>query len=73
MATHPTILGDLAANEMKSDDKTSLDVERDLAVNDGALGGKAAEDPARNHATPPSDTPAPDARRQGNDDEADGA
>lgn len=35
MATHPTILGDLARSEMKDDKDSSLDVERDLDIHEG--------------------------------------
>lgn len=32
MSTHPTILGDMVRNETEPDEKTSLDVERDLGI-----------------------------------------
>jgi len=32
MSTHPTILGDMIKNETEADEKTSLDVERDLGI-----------------------------------------
>lgn len=36
MSTHPTILGDMVRNETSGDEKTSLDVERDLGIPAGA-------------------------------------
>ena len=55
MSTHPTILGDLITNETGSEEKTSLDVERDLAIPAGPEG--ETSDPARDLAIPPSGLP----------------
>jgi|GEM_PF-5551413 len=58
MSTHPTILGDMVRNETGKDDKTTLDVGRDL----GIPSDSETTDPARDPAIPPSDLP--DAERQ---------
>lgn len=60
MSTHPTILGDMVRNEGEKDDKTSLDVERDLGTPTSIDNDTA--DVARDLAIPPSDLP--DAERQ---------
>lgn len=60
MSTHPTILGEMIRTEGEKNDKTSLDVERDLAISTDT--GSPLTDPARDMAIPPSDLP--DAERQ---------
>ncbi|MBB1497293.1 hypothetical protein [Paracoccus sp. MC1862] len=60
MSTHPTILGDMVRNEGEKDDRTSLDVERDLGTPTGI--DSDTMDVARDLAIPPSDLP--DAERQ---------
>lgn len=62
MATHPTILGDLARGEMEPEKDSSLDVERDLGIHEGEPDHDAT-------APPPEEKP----HRPGNDDEDDGA
>lgn len=44
MSTHPTILGDMIRNETEAEEKTSLDVERDLGIPTDA--GRDKEDKA---------------------------
>lgn len=51
MSTHPTILGEMIRQETRDDNKTSLDVERDLGLPPEAGEG----DPARSRAVPRSD------------------